>query len=131
MEDLTSNMVIVAEPGTLRDSLHALVSALPQVNIICETEDIAEALQVVTQHFPDLVLLGGDFPADEMWVFLRLIRKRSPRTLRLILADTVGQKMEMEAPGAEAILLNGATPVELVTDIERLLADRPNAARPT
>jgi len=131
MENLARNLVIVAKPGTLRDSLHALMTALPKVSIICETDDISKALEVVTQHSPDLVLLGGDFPVDEMWVFLRLIRKRSPQTFRLILADTVGQKTEMEAPGAEVIRLKGTTPVELVADIERLLAARPSAPRLT
>jgi DNA-binding NarL/FixJ family response regulator len=124
MEDLASNLVIVAEQGALRDSLHALMTTLPHVNVICETDDIAEALQVITRQSTDLILVGDDLPADELWVFLRLVRKRSPRTLRLIFADTVGQKTEMEAPGAEAVFLKGTMPFELVAYIERVLADR-------
>jgi DNA-binding NarL/FixJ family response regulator len=130
MENLECNLVIVAGGGPLRDSLHALMAALPQVNVICETDDIAEALHIISQHSTDLALVGDDIPADELWVFLRMIRKRSPRTLRLIFADTVGRKTEMEAPGAEAVFLRGTTPIELVAEIERMLAVRGAASRP-
>ncbi len=131
MEDLANNLVILAERGALRDSLHALMTAIPQVNVICETDDIAEALQVITHQSTDLILVGDDFPADEMWVFLRLIRRRSPRTLRLIFTDTVGHKTEMEAPGAEAVFLKGTRPNDLVADIERMLAERTAASQDT
>ena len=130
MENLARNLVIVAERGALRESLLALMAALPQMNVICETDDIAEALFVITRQPTDLVMVANDFPADEMWVFLRQIRKRSPRALRLIFTDTVGQKTEIEAPGAEAVFLKGTMPSELVADIERLLAEGTVAIQP-
>jgi len=130
MEILARNLVIVAERGALRESLHALMAALPEMNVICETDDIAEALFVISRQPTDLVLVANDFPADEMWVLLRQIKKRSPRALRLIFTDTVGQKTEMEAPSAEAVFLKGTMPIELVADIERLLAERTAASRP-
>ncbi len=131
MVDSIRNLLIVAKPSPLRDSLRALVTALPRVNVIDVTDDIPSALQAVAKHSPDLVLLGGDFPAEEMWVFLRSIKNRSPQTLRLMLADTVGQKLEMEAPNAEAIHIKGATPAELVAAIEKLLVTRSSSPRLT
>ncbi len=121
MESPSSGLLIVAKQGPLRDSMRALVSALPQIEIIDETDDIFFALDVISQHHPDLVLVDGDFPVEEVWVFLRQIRKRSPKTRRFMLADTVGEKQEIESPSAEAICVKGAPPAELVAHIERLL----------
>ena len=127
MEKLANNLVIVAKRGALRDSLYALMAALPQMDVICETEDIVEALYVISQYSTDLVLMGDDFSADLLWVFLRLIRQKSPRTLCLILTDTMEQKREIEAPRADAVFLKGTTPFELVSGIQKMLADRASA----
>ncbi len=121
-------LLIVAKQGPLRDSMRALVTALPQIEVIDETDDITAALDAVSKHQPDLVLVEGNLSAEDMWVFLRQIRRRSPRTRRLMLADTVGEKQEIEAPGAEAICLKGAPPAELVAHIERLLMPSTNPA---
>ncbi len=128
MEYPSSGLLIVAKQGPLRDSMRALVTTLPRIEIIDETDDTSTALDVVSQHHPDLVLIDGNFQAEDIWVFLRQIRKRSPRTRRLMLADTVGEKQEIEAPGTEAIYLKGAPPGELVAHIERLLL--PNLPTP-
>lgn len=126
MEFPSRSLLIVAKQGPLRDSMRALLTALPRIEIVDETDSTAAALDVVSQQRPDLVLIDSNFSAEDVWVFLRQIRKRSPRTRRLFLADTVGEKQEIEAPCAEAIFLKGAPPAELVANIERLLMPSPN-----
>ncbi len=128
MEYPDSCLLIVAKQGPVRDSVRALVTTLPQTKIIAETDDIAIALDVVSQYRPELVLVDGSFPVEDVWVFLRQIRHRSPWTRRLMLADTVGEKQEIEAPTAEAICLKGSPPAELMAQIEKLLTISPAAS---
>jgi DNA-binding NarL/FixJ family response regulator len=115
------HLLIVAKQGPLRDSMRALVTALPRIEIVDETDNISTALDGVGKHHPDLVLIEGDFSVEELWVFLRQIKRRSPLTRRLMIVDTIREKQEMEAPGVEAICLTGASPLELVANIEKLL----------
>ncbi len=121
MEYPSSGLLIVAKQGPLRDSMRALVTTLPRIEIIDETDDISTALDVISQYHPDLVVIDGTFPVEDVWIFLRQIRKRSPLTRRLMLADTVREIQEIEAPSAEAICLKGVPPAELMAQIERLL----------
>lgn len=126
MELPSGSLLIVAKPGSLRDSMRALLTTLPRIKIVDETENTLTALDLVSYHRPDLVLIDSNFPEEDVWMLLWQIRKRSPRTRRLILANTVQEKQEIEAPSAEAIFLKGAPIAEFVAHIERLLAPNPN-----
>ncbi len=115
-------VLIVAQQGPLRDSIRALVTTSPRIKVIGETDDFTTALEMVSQSIPDLVVVDSNFPIEQVWLFLRQVKKKSPRTSRLMLANTVEEKQEIEAPSAETVCLKGASPLELMTYIEKLLA---------
>ena len=113
----------MAGKGALRDGLEALLATMPQIRIIGWVEDSTSALKLVVEQHPAVVVLDPEtLLLDETWMLLRRIRIISPETRRLILAETVQQKQEAETPCAEAALLKGTSPAELVGTIEKLLA---------
>ena len=115
------NVLIVAMADSTRGSLETLLRSVPQIERIELADNIDAALQAVAAGQPELVLLDLYLLGDKVWAALRQIGSLSPGSRRIVLADDVGQQAEIEAPAAEAVLLKGALPGELVTMIERLL----------
>lgn len=121
-EKNSKHLLIVTKPGSLLDELHALVAVIPQTTIIGEIDDLSVALDTVSQRHPEILLLDGNISTEDLWIFLRQVRLRSPRTQRVMLAESIEQQQEIVAPCAEEIWINGALPVNLIAGIERLLA---------
>ena len=115
------NVVIVAHADGMRRSLQALLGSIPHITSVELAEDAASALQAIATCQPELVLLDLYLLGDEIWSALRQIHTLSPASRRIVLADDVAQQEELQAPAAEAVLLKGALPAELVTTVERLL----------
>lgn len=114
--------LIVSGPGSLQSGLVALMTAIPQADIIGKVDDASLALEMVSEHRPGLVLLDTDLPGDEEWRVLRQIKARWPETRCVILADDVEQQRQAEALGADVVLLKGFPPAKLAETIERLLS---------
>jgi DNA-binding NarL/FixJ family response regulator len=117
----TSYALIVTGPGSLQNGLLALMTAMPQIEVVGEADDASSALEIVMEHRPHLVLLDMDLPGSEPWVLLRQIKAKWPATRCIALADDVQQQQEAEAAGAEVALVKGFAPAQLIATIERLL----------
>ncbi len=118
-----NSVLLIAEPGLLRDCLRALLNALSQAARVEEADTVASALEFAVKHQPSAVLFAMNMPAEEAAIALRQIKSRSPRTQRIILVDTAQQKQQIEAPSAEAVLLKGGLPADLVATFRKLLAE--------
>jgi DNA-binding NarL/FixJ family response regulator len=116
-----SHAVIVTGPGSLQNGLLALMTAMPQIQVVGEAEDASAALQMVVEHRPDLVLLDMDLPGNEPCAFLRQIKNDWPATRCIALAEDVPQQREAEASGADIALVKGFPPAQLIAIIEGLL----------
>ena len=113
--------LIVSGLGCLQNGLTALMTAIPQVDVVGEVGDASQALEMVSEHHPDLVLLDTDLPGDEEWRVLRQIKVERPQTCCIVLADDVQQQQEAETLGADAVVLKGTPPAKLIAAIEGLL----------
>lgn len=116
--------LIIARPGWLRESLQALVTAVPQIGSVDLVDDGLSALKVVTEHQPALVLLDTNLPEDEIPTVLRRIKARWPQTRCLVLADDGQQQQAAQAAGADDVLLKGYPAARLFVTIEELLKGR-------
>lgn len=114
-------VLIITRSGSLQDGLLALMTAMPQVDVIGEVTDGDRALEVVREYHPDLVLLDTDLPGDEEWRVLKQVKSRWPKIQCIVLADDVQQQREAEALGADVVLLKGILPAKLAATVERLL----------
>jgi DNA-binding NarL/FixJ family response regulator len=114
--------LIATRPGSLQDSLVALMTTMPEVNAVLIAEDTASALRTMAQHRPALVVLEMDLPAKEGVVPLQEIKTRWPMTRCIVLADDVQAQQEAESAGADVVLIAGFPAARFIAAIEGLLS---------
>ncbi len=114
-------VLIIARPGPLRDGLRALVDTMPQIGTLGILNDVSSALSLDLDPHPTLVLLEADLSNDQVWLTVRRIRRRWPRSRTIVLAGTVQQQQEADAAGADVVLLKGFPAGKLVAAIVKLL----------
>jgi DNA-binding NarL/FixJ family response regulator len=114
-------VLIIAEPGPLRDGLQALVGALPRVRPV-ERDDVESALR--NGHLEGeiaLVLLDAGQLGDGVGVALRSMKSKWPQARYIALADDVRQHHSALMAGVDIVLLKGFRPSRLAATIVRLL----------
>ena len=111
--------LIVAQPGPLRNSLHGLLSILPQIETVQVAGDAFSAEQIVRTNPPTLMLLDTHLPADEVLTVLKTF-KAVGKGRCLVLADDTRQQNWAQAAGADVALLKGYPAERLVQVIEDL-----------
>lgn len=116
------SVLILARPGPLRDGLRALLLAMPQIESVVEQEDARLAVEEVARNRPDLALVDAESSGNQTRRLLDEIQQASPVTRRIVLAGTVHQKHDLEAPSAELIILHGTPAAEVAATIEELAA---------
>jgi DNA-binding NarL/FixJ family response regulator len=113
--------LIIAPPGPLRDSLQALVTTLPQIEIVAEADGPAALLRMGDRIQPDVVLLDADAPDDDIWAALAQIRETWPQSRAIVLAESSEQQRQAEEAGADVALIQGFPAAKLATTLEGLL----------
>lgn len=115
--------LMAIKPGSLQDSLVALMTTMHKVNSVLIAEDAASALRTAAQHRPALVVLEMDLGAEEMHAVLKEIKSRWPLTGCIALADGARQKQEAEAAGADVALIKGFAAATFLATVEGLLSE--------
>jgi DNA-binding NarL/FixJ family response regulator len=114
--------LIATRPGSLQDSLVALMTTMPQVNAVLIAEDAASALRTMAQHRPALVVVEIDLPTEERCAPIQEIKTRWPVTHCIALADDVEQQQAAESAGADAVLIVGFPAARFIAAVEELLS---------
>jgi DNA-binding NarL/FixJ family response regulator len=105
----------------MRDGLHALVTAMPQIDAVQEADDVASALTMALAGQPALVLIESTPGGRDAWMTVRRVKARWPMARCIFLGNDVQQHREAEAAGAEVVLLEGFPAGRLVGAIVKLL----------
>lgn len=94
---------------------------------IVEAADGDEGLRLVEEQSPDLVILDWQVPGRHGSLVLDSVKTRRPTLPVIVLtADHRPTQRELaESIGADGFLNKPFSPLELLSVIERLLADRP------
>lgn len=116
-----TSALIVAKAGPIRDGLHALVTAMPQIDAVQGADDVASALTVAFECSPALVVLESTLFGKDVGLAVRRVKTRWPMARCVFLANDVQQRQEAEAAGADVVLLEGFPAGRLVAAIVRLL----------
>lgn len=114
-------VLIVANPGRIRDSLRALLGSISQIGIVFQANDSPSALKIIVDCQPALVLLDFKLANNDIQSILRQIRAGSPQTRCVILVDTIQQRWMAKVADVDSVLLTGFSAEELFTTIEKLL----------
>jgi len=114
--------LIVARPGPLRNSLQALMTTMPQIEILAETSDPSALLRMGAGIKPDVVLLDASLPQEQVWPALQQIKEEWSQTRSIVLVEDSQQQQKAQAAGADVALLKGYPATRLVATIEGLLS---------
>jgi DNA-binding NarL/FixJ family response regulator len=116
------SVLIVAGPGSLQTGLRALLSSMVSADRIQVADSHRAAGSLSARHKPTLALLGSRGTDEQVWITLQAIKAASPQTRCIVLVEDVHQLQAGAAEPADALLLQGTSPEELVATIEGLLA---------
>ena len=118
MPEQVTLALIVAQPGPLRDSLQALMTTMPQIEIVAEANEPSALLRMGDRLRPDVVLLDASAPCSDVWAALRRIRATWPRARAIVLVENSRQQRLAEEAGADVALLKGFPAARLAAIIE-------------
>ena len=124
MPEKVTLALIVAKPGPLRNSLQALLTTMPQIEIVAEANDSLALLRMGDRIQPDIVLLDASLPQHEVWAALKQIQEEWSQTRIIVLADDSRQQKQATEAGANVALLKGFPAAKLATIVEMFLQDR-------
>jgi len=114
--------LIVAKPGPLRNGLQALMTTMPQIEILAETTDPSALRRMGAGMQPDVVLLDASLPEDQVWAALGRIKAEWSQTRSIVLVEDSQQQQKAHAVGADVVLIQGTPAGQLIAAIEGLLS---------
>jgi DNA-binding NarL/FixJ family response regulator len=117
---MTTRVLVVDDQALVRGSFHVLVDTAPDLCVVGEAGDGAEAVELVGRHRPDVVLMDVRMPGMDGVEATRLIGERA-RVLILTTYDLDSYAYAALRAGASGFLLKDTPPADLLAAI-RLVA---------
>ena len=108
-------LLLVDDHLLIRASLRSLISEFAGVEVIAEASDGREAIDLVGQHLPDVVLMDISMAGLNGVEATRQIMKEYPSTQIIVLSMHAGERHVLQAlrAGAAGYLLKDSAPKEL------------------
>lgn len=120
-------LLIADDAPRSRNGLRALLSTfrlnnmpvrpVPEVEVVGEATDGQEAVRMVEQCGADVVLMDARMPTLDGLAATRLIKERWPKVKVVVLTLYDSYRADALAAGADAFLLKGCPPEELLEAI--------------
>lgn len=112
-------VLICDDQAIARHGLQMILSTAPDLQIIGQAQDGQEAVDLVAQHQPDLVLMDLKMPKMTGVQATRLIRQRFPAVQVLVLTTYDADEWVFDAvrAGANGYLLKDTPPQQLIAAI--------------
>ena len=108
-------VLIADDSARARDGLRALLVTWREVEVVGEATNGQEAVRLVAEHRPDVVLMDLQMPVLDGVQATGLIKQRWPEVTVIVLTIYAAQEAAARAAGADAFMIKGGAP-------ERLLA---------
>lgn len=122
----TTSILIVEDHPLVRRGIRGLLQSQPDFRVVGEAANGLEALHLVEQTTPDVVITDIVMPMVGGLDLLRELSKQTPRPLLIVLSlfDDPRYVQEATEAGAAAYVLKQSAPTFLVTAIRDALAGR-------
>lgn len=119
-------VVVCDDQDVVREGLRAILGSVPQIHVVGVARDGAEAIELVGQLQPDLVLMDLNMAGMNGIQATRAIRDRfaSVKVLALTTYDADQWVFDAIRAGASGYLLKDAPRADLITAIEGTMAGR-------
>jgi DNA-binding NarL/FixJ family response regulator len=118
----TLRVLIVDDLESNRQGLVALLEFEPDIEAILEAANGREAVQLVADEQPDVVLMDVRMPVMDGVEATRQIKARWPQVKVVVLTMYPSNKAEALAAGADRFLLKGSTGQSLPEIIRSLIS---------
>jgi len=112
------NILITDDRIASRKGLRALMLTQPDIQVVGEASNGVMAIQFIEKNKPDVVLMDAFMPKMNGLEATRIIKKRwrKIRVVILTLHDDIRE--EALAAGADAFLVKGCSPDDLILEIK-------------
>lgn len=126
---MTLRLVVVDDHPIVRDGLAGIFALEEDIDVVGQAGSGPEALAVVAEHDPDLVLMDLRMPGGDGFAAIRQLRERGerPRVLVLTTYDTERDIRRAMAAGADGYLLKDLPRDQLVAAVRELMSGSPRA----
>ena len=117
-------LVLIDDDPLVRTGLKMLLGGDPSLQIVAEGSDGDEAVALVTEHAPDLVLMDIRMPRlDGLSATEQVLARRdAPRIVILTTFDSDDLVLRALAAGASGFLLKDTAPDQMIDAIHRVAA---------
>lgn len=115
-------VVIIAPPGYKRDGLRVLLRAYDRIALAGEADNLASAVQLITERAPALAVLKNGENGDAPWAGLRQLKTQYPQVQFVVLVLDHSKEEQARAAGADAVLLEGFTSETMFRTIDQMMA---------
>src|SRR5215467_462224 len=116
------SIMLVDDHNIVREGLKALLQAETDLTVVAEARTGREAVQLATQHRPEVVVMDLAMPLLNGWEATRQILKAVPST-RVVVLSTYGDDEHIQqaiSTGAAAYLLKQTAAADLVKAIREV-----------
>jgi DNA-binding NarL/FixJ family response regulator len=111
-------VVIADDRSRSRRGLSALLATQPGIEVVGEAGDGRKALELIEERRPDAVLMDARMPVMDGLMATRLIKERWPDVKVIVLTMYGAHRDDAMAAGADAFLIKGCPPDELLAAIQ-------------
>lgn len=120
-------VVIVDDDPMVRTGLGLILGGASSMQVVAEASDGEEALSVVAEHQPDVVLMDIRMPQRDGLSATRAIMAapEPPKVVVLTTFDTDDMVMQALSAGAAGFLLKDTPPARMVEAIETVVGGQP------
>jgi YesN/AraC family two-component response regulator len=110
-------VLIADDNDRARNGLRALLAIRQEIEIVGEAADGREAVQMVREHQPDVVLMDARMPHVDGLEATRQIKDRWPEIRVVVMSMYASHRVAALTAGAEGFLSKGCTTKELLSAI--------------
>jgi DNA-binding NarL/FixJ family response regulator len=111
-------VLITDDRVTSRKGLRALMLTQPDIQVVGEANNGERAIQFIEKKKPDVVLMDAFMPKMNGLEATRIIKKRWRNIRVVILTLHADIREEAIAAGADAFLVKGCSPDDLILEIK-------------
>ena len=113
-------VLIADDSARARDGLRALLTTWPEVEVVGEAANGYEAMRLVAECRPDIVLMDLQMPVLGGVQATQAIKKRWPDIKVIVLTMYAEARTAALAAGADAFVIKGSAPDRLLSTMFRV-----------